>query len=280
MSFETIETDSRSEWLAARRAGIGASDIAGIMETSPWTTPFQVWASKVAELPEEQGDEAMRWGSVLETVILDEWARDNRPVTDRDQLIRSTVNPILMATPDGLTTTPEGIPAVAEAKNRAEYGWDEIPEHYYAQVQWQLAVTTFEVGYLIVLHAGRRLETYEIEADNDFQAAQIEAANEFWKLVEADEPPSVEADDNSLMSDLWPYHTEQAVEVGPDVAVELYVARSEAKAADVRKKAAEAALKVILGEADTAVVGQKVIATWREKGGVRRLLVKGASLDD
>ncbi len=280
MSFETIETDSRSEWLTARRAGIGASDIAGIMGTSPWTTPFQVWGSKVAELPEEEGTEWMRWGSVLETVILDEWAKDNRPVTDRDQLIRSTRYPILMATPDGLTTTPEGIPAVAEAKNRSEYHFDEIPEHYYAQVQWQLAVTTFEVGYLIVLHAGRRLETYEIEANYDFQAAQIEAATEFWKLVEADEAPPTEADDNSLMSDLWPHHTEQTVEVGPDIAIELYMARSEAKAGDVRKKAAEAALKVILGEADTAVVGQKVVATWREKGGVRRLLVKGVSLDD
>ena len=52
MSFETIETANRSEWLEARRAGIGASDIAAIMGISPWSTPFQIWASKVAEIPE------------------------------------------------------------------------------------------------------------------------------------------------------------------------------------------------------------------------------------
>ena len=280
MSFEYVAFDDRAEWLVARRAGIGASDIAAIMGISPWATPFQVWASKVAELPEDRGDEAMRWGRVLETVILDEWARDNRPVTDRGQLIRSVDAPTMMATLDGVTTTPEGVPAVAEAKNRSEYGWDEVPAYYHAQVQWQLAVTGFEVGYLIVLHAGRRLETYEITADANYQMTQILAAGEFWKLVEADEPPSTEAEDNPLMASLWPTHTEQAVEVGPDLALELYEARMDHTASSERRAAAEAAIKVILGEADTAVVGQKVIATFRTSKIGRRFLVKGESLDD
>ncbi len=287
MSFEIIDTANRSEWLKARRAGVGASDIAAIMGISPWSTPFQVWASKVAELPEDEGSEQMKWGRILENVILDEWEKENRGVHSRGQLIRSINVPIMMATPDGLTFTPLnlgasplGHPAVAEAKNRSEWSWDSIPEHYHAQVQWQLAVTGYEVGYLIVLFAGRHLETFEIEADNDYQTRQILAAGEFWKLVEANEPPPTDGADNPLMASLWPYHTEQAVEIGADAAVELYEARSADKVASGRRDAAEAVIKAMLGKADTAVVGQQVVVTWRNNGKGRRFLVKGESLDD
>ncbi len=280
MSFETIETANRSEWLQARRAGVGASDIAAIMGISPWSTPFQIWASKVAEIPEDEGSEAMRWGHILENVILDEWGAENRLVFGRDQLIRSVDVPIMMATLDGLTMTVDGFEAVAEAKNRAEWSWDSIPEHYHAQVQWQLAVTGYQIGYLIVLFAGRHLETFEIEADHAYQTRQILAAGEFWKLVEANEPPPTDGADNPLMASLWPYHTEQATEIGADAAIELYEARSADKVASGRRDAAEASVKAMLGEADTAVVGQQVIATWRNNGKGRRFLVKGDALDE
>lgn len=280
MSFETIETANRTEWLEARRAGVGASDIAAIMGISPWSTPFQVWASKVAEIPEDEGSEQMKWGRILENVILDEWEKENQYMHSRGWLIRSTNVPIMMATVDGFTNTLNNVPAVAEAKNRSEWSWDSIPEHYHAQVQWQLAVTGYQIGYLIVLFAGRHLETFEIEADADYQTAQVLAAGEFWKRVEANEPPPTDGADNPLMASLWPYHTEQAVEIDADAATELYEARSADKVASGRRDAAEAVVKATLGEADTAVVGQQVVATWRNNGKGRRFLVKGEALDE
>ncbi len=283
MSFETIETADRTEWLKARRAGIGASDIAAIMGISPWSTPFQVWASKVADIPEDEGSEAMKWGRVLENVILDEWAKDNWPVVSRGQLIRSTDVPIMMATLDGIAqvvTQTDPHFAVAEAKNRSEWSWDSVPEYYHAQVQWQLSVTGYEIGYLIVLFAGRHLETFTIEADNRYQTAQILAAGEFWKFVDTNEPPPTDGADNPLMASLWPSHVEQTVEIDPDAAVELYEARSADKEASERRATAEASIKATLGKADTAVVDQQVIATWRNNGKGRRFLVKGEALDD
>lgn len=280
MSFEVIETADRAEWLKARRTGVGASDIAAIMGISPWSTPFQVWASKVTELPEDEGSEAMRWGSILEETILDEWEKENDKVVSRNQLIRSIDVPIMMATPDGFTFDSTGAPAVAEAKNRSEWSWDSVPEYYRAQVQWQLAVTGYEIGYLIVLFAGRHLETFTIEADSDYQTAQIDAAGEFWKLVEANEPPPTDGADNPLMASLWPSHVEQAVEIDPDAAIELYEARSADKLASDRRASAEATIKAMLVDADTAVVGQQVVATWRNNGKSRRFLVKGKALDD
>ena len=105
-------------------------------------------------------------------------------------------------------------------------------------------------------------------------------AGTFWKLVESDTPPALEIEDNTYLAALWPNSTEEAVEVDADIAETLYSARYATKMAKARQEAAELALKEILGTADTAVVGQKVVATWRNNGKSRRLLVKGTSLDD
>ena len=47
----------RAEWLAWRRSGIGASDVAGILGISPWASPFTVWADKLGLLPDEDLDD-------------------------------------------------------------------------------------------------------------------------------------------------------------------------------------------------------------------------------
>lgn len=38
--------DDRTAWLAARRKGLGGSDIAPILGLSPWTSPLQTWRRK------------------------------------------------------------------------------------------------------------------------------------------------------------------------------------------------------------------------------------------
>lgn len=279
MSYDVIHTETREEWLAARRDGIGASDIAGIMNLSPYTTPFQVWASKVYDTEEEMDSEVMHWGRTLEGIILDEWGKANWPVEDRGLLLRSVEHPHFMATPDGMCDNGE-TGAVVEAKNSNDWRWDEVPTHYVLQVQWQLIVTGYPVGYLVALHMGRRMKTYPIEADPELQAEMIEAANDFWKLVEADEAPPIEADDNTIMSSLWPRDIIEAVEIPRDAAEELYAAKDARDAGKERYEAASAAVKELLRDAGEAVYGQQVVATWSESGGTRRFLVKGDGLAD
>lgn len=277
MSYEVVPFTDRADWLAKRRQGVGASDIAGIMGVSPYTTPFQVWASKVHDIPEVTDDEAMHWGQALESVILDEWGKTNWPVVDRGLLLRSTERPHFMATPDGLLDNGDH-GAVAEAKNSTDWRWTEIPLHYRLQVQWQLVVTGYPRGYLIVLHGGRHLETYEIEADPDWQAEMIAAANDFWKLVEANEAPPVEADDYTIMQSLWPRYTESPVEIPWDLAAELYDAKDDRdEGKDRYEKAAAAVKEIMRDDADTAIVDQQIVATW--KGEPRRFVVKGEGLE-
>lgn len=275
--FEFLEYSTREEWLALRRTGLGASDMPGVLGVSPYVTPLQVWTSKLVEMPDDDADEAMSWGSRLEPLILDTWeSEDGRnAVIDRGALLRSVEHPWMLATLDGTThvgtvdfeTGPVALAsfekAVVEAKSTSEWGWEKVPEHIEIQVQSQLVVTGYRRAFVVALHGGRRLETYEVIADPDLQAQIIWAGSEFWKLVEAEEPPPMEAEDRAFLASLWPRSEEVAVELPVDVADELYEARRAYVAAQERKNAAEAAVMALMTQADTAVVGQDVVATWK-----------------
>ncbi len=260
--YEQVPFTDRADWLAKRRTGIGASDIAAIMGISPWSTPFQVWVSKMTDdAPETELNEDMLWGVRMEGAILDEFEeRSDLWVAKRGELIRNVDRPWMMATPDGITASPS---EVVEAKKTSDWSWDEIPTHYQIQVQWQLAVTGLDKGYLVALHQGRHLEIYPIEADPDMQTELIAAGEAFWNLVESGTPPAVGGDDNAFMATLYPTSSEVAVEISSEIIEELRAAKDNTKTAKTRQDAAEATLKELMGGADTAVVGQNVVATWK-----------------
>ncbi len=254
----------RTDWLEKRRHGIGASDIAAIIGISPWSTPLQIWVSKTMdETPEPEPSEDMKWGVRMETAILDEFEFRQPQSADltRGPLLRNIERPWMMATPDGWH--PAEPVSVVEAKKVDAWSWDEIPKHYQVQVQWQLAVTGAQQGFLVVLHRGRRLEIYPVIADPELQAELVEVGEWFWGLVESETPPPVTAEDNAFLATLYPTHEEKPVEIAPEIAAEIRAAKDTMTMAKSRLELAEAKLKEIMGTADTAVVGQEVVATWK-----------------
>ena len=259
MSFTVVPYTTRQEWLDLRRTGIGASDIAAVLGVSPWSTPRQVWIQKTTpEAPEAMTNEDMEWGLRMEGLILAE-AEDRLGLDFVPQLlVRSDERPWMMATVDGIT---DG--AVLEVKKVDDWSWDEIPDHYMMQVQWQLAVTGYDKGWIAALHRGRRLELYPVLRDEEVIAGLVEAGERFWLLVEQVEPPPVSADDSEYLGWLWPDSVEEAVEIVEALADELVAAKRDADAAESRFEEVKARVKDAMGKADTAVVGQRVAVTWK-----------------
>ena len=267
MTYTIVPYTTRQEWLALRRSGIGASDIAAIMGVSPWSTPRQVWISKVEpEAPEPMSNEDMDWGLRMERLIVDEACqRLGAAPLHYGPLMKDNDRPWMMATPDATANdlaTDKVI--VVEAKKVDDWAWDEIPTHYHYQVQWQLAVTGLDKAVLAALHRGRRLELYEVERDEEVISELVEAGEWFWGLCEREEPPPVEAADSEYLGWLWPDSFEAAVEIPQELADDLLEARARLKAAQLAVDAATAMVKDYLGEADTAVdESGRVVATWR-----------------
>lgn len=205
----------RQQWLEQRRSGIGGSDVAGILGLSKWSTPLDVYLSKIGEAEEKELTPAMHWGNVLEPVLLAEFQRqtgiDLQPPAS---MIRSQDNPFMIANVDRLT----GDGQIVECKTaRSDADWGEagsgeIPVYYQTQVQHYMAVLGAQITYVPVLIGGSDFRIYVVERDQGIIEDMIEAERSFWfDHVCAKVPPDpLNATDAKK---IWPRDSGESIEV-------------------------------------------------------------------
>lgn len=268
--------DSRAEWLAARRHGLGASDIAALAGVSPPTwghTPWTVYTSKTVD-PADQKDrpnEDMRLGARLEPVILDMLAEDTGHTIDytggKNLIVAHDTTEWAYASPDGFahpTGDVTGPPlALVEAKKDSAWSWDDgIPLHYQAQAQWGLYVTGLDVCYFGVLHP-HQFRVYELEADTADQTQLVDIATRFWNdHVTPRVDPDLTADDD--LAAVWPFGDEdEHVEIDEDKVARLVEVKAEQKELQEERETLEHDLKLVLAEAAVGTVAGRPAVTWK-----------------
>lgn len=101
-------TASRQEWLAARRQGIGGSDLGALMRVSPYTNPYRVWLSKRADVV-DISTPRMKRGTRFEAVIAEEAAELLGFTTRRVGLHRSRQYPHLIGSVDRAASDGGGL---------------------------------------------------------------------------------------------------------------------------------------------------------------------------
>jgi putative phage-type endonuclease len=189
------------EWHALRRTGIGGSDAAAVLGISPWTTPYRVWAEKVGEPIEPiEVTEEMRWGSLLEPLILHRYMETTQRLMSHPGFVRHPKFAWLIGNIDAASAGEDY--RIVEAKTaRTWQGWgepstDEIPEHYLCQVHHYLIVTGAPLADVAVLIGGSDFRIYTVEPDPAIHADLIEREAAFWDRVQKREPPDpISADD-------------------------------------------------------------------------------------
>ena len=255
---------NEDEWYELRRGGIGASDVAGILGISPYTSPFGVWVDKLGAL-DDDANEAMLIGKRFEAPILDEWeSRSGLRAILRANLWMHPNYEWARATTDAIAAEHTDPLAVVEAKTDGSWGWDEIPIHYQAQGQWQMLVTGLGVAIFPVLHQGRRLEVYELEADKADQLYLFEKVKSFWfDHVVAEKAPPIDGAANRLLARIWPDHTEVEVEVDGSAVRKLAGVKAEIKRLEGEQEDLEAAIKLQLANAAVGLADGQVVCTWK-----------------
>lgn len=262
---------SHDEWLAWRRQGIGASDLPGIMGTSPWATPLSVWASKVWENDDDE-TEAMRWGHLLESSIAAEFAvRTGLHVLGEQTMVEWPDNPIHRATIDGwVGESPEAtlgsVLGVLEIKTSSVAVWDVVPDHVRQQVQWQLHVTGKVRAWVAALFGGRSLRIYQLTRDDEEISRLVEAADNFWtNHVLTGEAPPAAGSDLDLLGDLFPGAPGSEIEL-TDTDMELLDQlvgwQAQQKALQTLIDDAKARLEQAMADAETATFGGDPVLRW------------------
>lgn len=193
---------THEEWLARRRSGIGGSDAAAIVHLNPYKSAYEVWADKLGCGVEVPDNEAMRQGRDLEEYVARRFteATGNRVRNancifqdDRQSYMIANIDRRLVGKEEGLeckTMNPRSKYAAALEDN-------SVPDHYYVQCQWYMAVTGYALWHLAILVFGQGFYTFEIERNNEDIEALRKAARHFWEYnVLGNNPPPPDGSDS------------------------------------------------------------------------------------
>jgi len=294
----------REQWLKDRMNGVGASDAAAALGLSPWKSPLELYLEKVGEAPGAEVNDAMRFGTLLEPVVRDEYARrTGRSVVFGIPQIRSPEHLFMTANLDGRCDD-----RILEVKTaRSDHGWgepgtDDVPQAYLLQVIHQMIVTKEQLADIAVLIGGSDFRIYTVPYRQDLADLVIEGEARFWDAVQKHEPP-----DPTTLKEInlrWRESQAKTVELSPNVAAavqRLAELKAQIKAEEEEAEQCEKAIKFHLTDADTGTIDGVIAVTWKqtkpihtldtkalkaarpdvaaefevEKPGVRRFLLKG-----
>lgn len=249
--------DRSASFHAKRLTGLGGSD-AGVLAGSPWMTPYQLWLEKTGRYREDRDTEAMYWGRVLEEPVARRYAEVTGRKVRRQPMLRHKQHEWMIANVDRqIVGDPRG-PGVLEVKTSGAFGVtvgdeDDVPDHYYAQLQHYMLVTGYTWGSFAFLIGGQTFRTFDVEMDSEFQLALYELESEFWRRVVENDPPPVEAGDAEALKTVFRSDAGTTITIEREelalTAAELVDVKEALKTIEEQKRLLEARLKVEMGDA-------------------------------
>ena len=288
----TIHSD-REKFLAARRSGIGGSDIAAVCGISPYATPYDVWLDKRGEgVAPDPDTPALYWGTVLEDVVAAEYSRRTAQKIQRvNALLRHPEHDFAVANIDRAIVNPEVAGRVwwkdgrlttdrlLECKTAngfaaslwGEVGTDAVPDHYFLQCQWYMGVTSAENVDLAALIGGSDYRVFHIERNGDLIADLLEQAAAFWKLVEDGIAPDPQTVADAMHR--WPQHVAGKKAVATTATVlaveELAEVKAQISALGRREEDLKNRIVAEIGDAEELTDMGQTIATWKAQTSTR-----------
>lgn len=274
---KVIKYKTREEWLKNRSNGIGASEAGTVLGLNPWETPYQLWRRKKGIDPPKQENFAMVAGHLLEDAVAQFFAREShctiiKASTD-DFTIMNTDTPFMRVSPDRTfwrlgAKHNEKEKSILECKTtQMQIDADDLPKHWFCQLQMNLGVGEYQNGVLAWLTQGREFGYRDIDFDPDFFAWMKEEITKFWQdyIIGDQEPPAYNAQDVLLKSPI--HEVGKTVEATSEIAemlLELKDIKEKGKALEAKQKEIEDSLKMFFGNAESIIdQGGRTLATWK-----------------
>ena len=282
--FDVNASSDRAAWLALREKDVTASVAGALLGVHEYETAYGLWAAKSGLIPQEEGESGpMRRGRLLEPVAV-ALLTEERPtwtVTPGARYYRDPEARI-GGTPDCFAVDPEregfGVVQIKSVESsifrrkwKQEDGTVEPPlwicvqaivEAYLTGATWA-CVTPLVVGF------GLDLPVIEIPLTPGIMDRLKEVVAEFWRRVEARDPPDVDyARDGALLAQLYGADDGSTVDLsgwnaGPVLAEEDARLAAEIKERTDRRKAIKAEIIDRMGAAAVAMIDGEVFATAR-----------------
>lgn len=276
MSTTVIRPKDRAEWLEFRKSGIGSSEVATIVGLNPWETPYQLWRRKIGLDTPKDENFAMKAGHYLEDAVSMFWQDETgRQVIKRstgDWIIRNNERPYIQVSPDR-TYWLEGMKhndtnkGILECKTtQMSIDADDLPKHWFCQVQYQLGGAELMHGSIAWLTQGREFGYKDLSLVPDFYGWLVEEVERFWtdNILGKKEPAAVSVQDVLLK---YNRHTDGKIVEVDDTIFEAYNRlkglKKDLAAIEKEKDELEGRIKLGFGDAEAISYGGQTIATWK-----------------
>ncbi len=284
MSCTIIRPQDRHEWLKMRGYGIGSSEVGTILGLNPFETPYQLWRRKKGLDGPKEENFAMRAGHYLEDAvsrfysdatgrnIIKRSAGDWLIVDDDKTFLRVSPDRIFWIDPEGKKNTANK--GICECKTtQLDVNEDDLPKHWFCQLQYQLGVSGMKYGALAWLTQGRKFGYKDIEFDAEFYDWMVSEVTDFWNTyIVGDKEPLAETVEDVMIKN--PRHiVGKTVEVGSDTLAiynKLKGINAQFAAVKKEKEELEAQIKLTFGDAEAIVTvdpfddsKELTLATWK-----------------
>lgn len=212
------------EWHSQRSRAIGGSDIAPIMNRSPWTSCLNLWGVKSGKILPQAGTMAMKLGNYFEPAIIKLFG-DTHPhlkIYDTSWTFASHLNDGFHANPDAIIEDEDGELSILEIKF-SRNPMPELPEHYRLQVAWYQLVTGLHNPAVLCAVAGGEYREFIIEYDQALAEQMKVAAEGFLELLRTDTEPTIEgsASTYETVRQLHPEIEDVEIEIDPEEFAKL-----------------------------------------------------------
>lgn len=273
MSYTVVDVQpDTDEWLAERRASVGASEVAAVMGLSPFNTALDIYKSKSGI--DKHFDPLLAFVGHASEPIMHEWVEKFSGVPVKLEpafMARSVAFPFLHASFDRVSNDPFVTWQFKTASAWTGHKWDEgIPTDIRVQVQAEMLVAGTSRAAVVVWIGGREFRLFWEPRDDRFiQEHMIPALTEFWGNLERGIAPKPSTPGE--LAEAWP--DEGAVMDAPEVALEWIEKRAFllASAKEMTEEADQ--IKQALGEymldagVDTFThEGRKLLTYKKQKG--------------
>lgn len=279
---------SREQWLAERRKRIGSSDAPKILGL--YGSALSVWYDKRGELPDQDQNDAMLFGTLFEDSIAQEWARRNRSVVRRVGLVEHVDEPYLACTLDRrVTECPlnrgQRESCGLEVKCRNAFGsgnWGNsgVPDDVLAQVVHQIHVTGYSHMHVAVLIGGNDYRQRTVHADREAATITYVVGEErrFYRDHMTTDVPPAHGDDLLDVDNRRHPARSGVAELDLEQAIDAQALREEyaevherLTAAASRKKAIQAELVAMLNGREIAIANDRFLYSYEEKAGAPKV---------
>lgn len=209
MNYKIINCEQGSaEWHSLRKRMISATNIAPIMQISPWKTALALYEEKMGIREPEKLNSKMAEGMRLEEDARQFMNRvhktDFKPV-----VLQHGDIPYLMASLDGMNTKGEILEIKCGQGSHDLAKQDVIPAYYMSQLQCQMFCSNTSEAYYFSYRSDTDNILLFVDRDDEFIEKMLVAVDIFYDMMMTFTPPPATDKDFIKRDDKdWYLHTE------------------------------------------------------------------------